>query len=55
MILTCPKCGAREDETINGMFSGPEPSIRRRGNVAECVKCGFEGMIPNSTVKVNET
>ncbi len=47
-MLECPDCGAKENETLNGMFSGPEPAIRRREDVAECVKCGFVGKIPNS-------
>jgi len=48
MSLKCPECGAKENETVNGMFSGPEPAIRRRDNEAECVKCGFVGLIPSS-------
>jgi len=47
-VLSCPDCGAKEDETVNGMFSGPEPAIRRQGEYAECVKCGFQGRIPRS-------
>ena len=47
-VLSCPDCGAKEDETVNGMFSGLEPAIRRQGEYAECVKCGFQGRIPLS-------
>ena len=47
-VLTCPECGAKEDETVKSMFSVPEPAIRRQGENAECVKCGFRGRIPNS-------
>ena len=47
-VLTCPECGVTEDDIVNGMFSGPEPAIRRQGENAECVKCGFRGRIPNS-------
>ena len=45
MLLRCPECGAKEDEIVNGMFSGPEPAIRRRGEVVECIKCGFVGVV----------
>ena len=47
-VLSCPECGAKEDETVKGMFSGPESAIRRQGEYAECVKCGFQGRIPLS-------
>lgn len=47
-VLTCPECGAEEDEIVKSMFSVSEPAIRRQGENAECVKCGFRGRIPNS-------
>lgn len=47
-VMTCPECGAKEDEIVKSMFSVPEPAIRRQGENAECVKCGFRGRIPNS-------
>jgi len=53
-VLTCPECGATEDEVIESMFSGPEPAIRRQGKQAECKKCGFKGLIPTSSLKEAE-
>ncbi|GAG56266.1 unnamed protein product [marine sediment metagenome] len=47
-VMTCPECGAKEDETVKSMFSVREPAIRRQGEYAECVKCGFQGRIPKS-------
>lgn len=54
MSLVCPECGAREDEIINGMFSGPEPAIRRQGEWAECKLCGNDWLIPSSLLTGTE-
>ena len=40
-VLSCPDCGGKEDETVNGMFSGPEPAIRRQGEYVECSNCSL--------------
>ena len=53
-VMECPECGATEDEVVKSMFSVPEPAIRRQGENAECVKCGFRGRIPYSLLKDTE-